>query len=525
MSLESWIEAVREPGSAVGTGPDGRAIVGVAADRIADAVARLHGEAGLPLDLLFATDDRATGSGFGLHAVLADDQGHRWVELVADLPADRPRFPSITPRVMAAHWYERYAHDMFGVVAEGHPDARRLVRHENVPAGVHPLRKDFAWDTRLPIADEPYPLGHVEGEGMFEIPVGPIHAGIIEPGHFRFNVAGERIITLEGKLFFTHKGVEKLLEGRSVADAMPFIERVAGDAAAAHATAFCQAAERIAGCQAPDAARLLRVVAVELERFTMHLHDVSNICGMGTGYTVMAANGFRIEERLRRLGARVFGHRFFRGLVVPGGVARALTAAEVADIERTVRDAWAEASSLVRLGLDSDTLRDRLETTGVLSREAAWAYGAKGVAARASGLGRDARQDHPHAAYDRLPTRPRVRTEGDVFARVMLRVDEMADAVESIRVASRLYREMGEAPETRVACDCRDGEALGWSESWRGQILDWVRVRGGVIDRAVVRDPSFCNWPLFGELGPGNIVPDFPLCNKSLDLSYSGTDL
>ncbi len=171
-------------------------------------------------------------------------------------PISRPirrRYDSLTRQVMAAHWYERYAQDMFGVCADGHPDSRRLVHHENVPAGTHPLRKDFAWDTRLAHANEPYPMGRVEGEGIFQIPVGPIHAGIIEPGHFRFNVAGERIITLEGKLFFTHKGVEKLLEGRSVADAMPFVERVSGDAAASHALAFCQAVETIAGCEVPDA--------------------------------------------------------------------------------------------------------------------------------------------------------------------------------------------------------------------------------------------------------------------------------
>jgi Ni,Fe-hydrogenase III large subunit/Ni,Fe-hydrogenase III component G len=497
-------------------------------------VARLHLQAGLPLDLLFATDDRSGGLGFGVHAVLALDRFHQWAEIVASLPADDPVYASLTREVMAAHWYERYAQDMFGIVAEGHPDGRRLVHHENVPAGVHPLRKDFRWDTRLAHADEPYPLGRVEGEGMFQIPVGPIHAGIIEPGHFRFNVAGERIITLEGKLFFTHKGVEKLLEGRTPDEALPLVERVSGDSAASHALAFCQAVETIAGCEIPLRARMLRVLAVELERFTMHLHDVANVCGMGTGYTVMAANGFRVKERLQRLSARLFGNRFFRGLIVPGGVASDLTPAQLEDVERTIDGAWAEASALVRLGLDSDTLRDRLETTGVLSREAAWAYGAKGVAARASGVDRDARRDHPHAGYGSwhggpgasgIAPRTRVRTEGDVFARVLLRVDEMEDSRGLVAAAVERCRNASCGPELRADGAMRDGDALGWAEGWRGQILDWVRMRGGVVDRAVIRDPSFCNWPLFGEIGPGNIVPDFPLCNKSLNLSYSGTDL
>jgi Ni,Fe-hydrogenase III large subunit/Ni,Fe-hydrogenase III component G len=525
MSARELLRAITGLDHDLPSAVDGRVAAWVPRPDFPRVAADLHTQAGVPLDLLFATDDRAEGRGFGVHAVFALDQAHEWIEIATELPAESPAYESLTRRVMAAHWYERYAQDMFGIRADGHPDGRRLVHHENVPAGTHPLRKDFAWDTRLAHASEPYPMARVEGEGMFQIPVGPIHAGIIEPGHFRFNVAGERIITLEGKLFFTHKGVEKLLEGRSVTEAMPFVERVSGDAAASHALAFCQAVEAIAGCHVPDSARMLRVLAVELERFTMHLHDIANICGMGTGYTVMAANGFRIVERLRRLSGRTFGNRFFRGFVLPGGVATRLTPEQLRDVEATVDAAWREASALVRLALDSDTLRDRLETTGVLTREAAWAYGAKGVAARASGVDRDARRDHPHAGYGSLSFIRRARSEGDVFARVLLRVDEMSDARDLIRAAADACRDRAAASECRADCVCSDGDALGWSESWRGQILDWVRVRGGVIDRAVIRDPSFCNWPLFGELGPGNIVPDFPLCNKSLNLSYSGTDL
>jgi Ni,Fe-hydrogenase III large subunit len=246
---------------------------------------------------------------------------------------------------------------------------------------------------------------------------------------------------------------------------------------------------------------------------------------MGTGYTLMAANGFRIKERLQRLSARLFGNRFFRGFVVPGGVARDLDAAALGDAWATLEDAWREARALVALGFGSDTLRDRLETTGVLARDAAWAYGAKGVAARASGLDRDARRDHPHAAYGEWTPTVRTRPQGDVFARVQVRVEEMGDSRDMLHRVIALCGDPRLAPETLAPCDAVTGDSLGWSESWRGQILDWVRTRGGVIDRAVIRDPSFCNWPLFAEIGPGNIVPDFPLCNKSLNLSYSGTDL
>lgn len=486
--------------------------------QLADAIVNVHGQR---LALLFATDDRAAGQGFGVHALFALDEAQGWIRLATSLPESDPRYPSLTRTVMAAHWYERYAMDMFGIVAEGHPDPRRLVHHENVPAGTHPLRKDFSWHARMAHADVPYPMHHVEGEGIYEIPVGPIHAGIIEPGHFRFNVAGERIITLEGKLFFTHKGVEKLLEGKTPDAALPFVERVSGDMAAAHALAFCQAVEDAAGTRVPERAAELRTLFVELERATMHVHDIANMCGMGTGFTVMAAQGFRIKERLMRLSARVCGNRFWRGMVVPGGVARDLPAEALADIRATAADAIREMQDLVAMARHSDGLRERLETTGVLSPAAARAYGALGVAARASGMPRDARIDHPHAGYAAHPPLLVTDTAGDAYARFRVRSRELQVAAGIIdRICAAAV-----AGAVRVPCAPADGVGLSAVESWRGEILTVVRLHGGTIDRCVIRDPSFCNWPLFGEIGPGNIVPDFPLCNKSLNLSYSGTDM
>ncbi|MDO8622290.1 MAG: NADH-quinone oxidoreductase subunit C, partial [bacterium] len=369
---------------------------------------------GFPLSVLFVTDDRGAGEGFGVHAVFAHDVAHERLVVTMRLPEKDPRYESLTKTIMAAHWYERYAMDMFGIIAEGHPDPRRLVHHENVPEATWPLRKDFAWNKKLGHADGAYPMHHVSGDGVFEIPVGPIHAGIIEPGHFRFNVAGERIITLEGKLFFTHKGVEKLLEGKTPAAALPYIERLSGDMAAAHALAFCQAAEAIAGTPVPARAAWLRALVTELERFTMHVHDIANIAGNGTGYTVMAAQGFRIKERLMRLSASVFANRFWRGFVVPGGVAADIPEATLRAIAATIDIAYHEVHNLLGMALTSDGFRERMETTGVLSREAAQAYGATGVAARASGWDRDVRRDFPYAAYNTLA--PRIITEnaGDV---------------------------------------------------------------------------------------------------------------
>lgn len=500
---------------------DGVTYATIAREQFAAAAHALVFTHQLPLSLLYGTDDRAQKAGFGVHALFADDLHHGWLVLSTSVPAEDPRYPSLTRTIMAAHWYERYLRDMFGVEPVGHPDLRRLVHHENVPVDTHPLRKDFAWDTKMKHASEPYPMHHIEGEGIFEIPVGPIHAGIIEPGHFRFNVAGERIITLEGKLFFTHKGVEKLVEGKTIEQALPFVERVSGDAAASHALAFAQAVESISSCDVPKRAHTMRTIFAELERITMHIHDLSNIAGMGTGYTFVAAQGFRIKERLMRLSDRICGNRFWRGAIVPGGCAYDLTESMTRDIRTTVQEAVAEMQTILGIALASDGLRERLETTGVLPFEAARALGAVGLPARASGVDRDVRRDHPYAAYGDAALPVGVKQDGDVYARYLLRMEELASS------ASLVEHMLSSLPvgSVQVPCPAADGIGLGAVESWRGEIVTVVRLVHGTIDRLVVRDPSFCNWALFGILGPGNIVPDFPLCNKSLNLSYSGTDL
>lgn len=481
----------------------------------------LNSKFGLRLALFYATDDRGETNTFGLHAIFSLDTEGEWLEVTTSLPNTDPSYESLTKTIMAAHWYERYAMDMFGLVAEGHPDPRRLVHHENIPLGTFPLRKDFAWDTKLEQADEAYPMHHVMGEGIYEIPVGPIHAGIIEPGHFRFNVAGERIITLEGKLFFTHKGVEKLLEGKTPTEALPFVERISGDMAASHALAFCQAVEAIADAKVPARALAIRSLLCELERLTMHVHDISNMCGMGTGFTVMAAQGFKLKEQLVQLSEKICGNRFWRGLIVPGGLAKDLTDEELKSIRETVARVSRAMQDLILMGRHQDGLRERLETTGVLKAEAARAYGAVGLPARASGLNLDVRRDHVYAFYSELKPEIVVLADGDVYARFKMRYRELEVTANLI---DKIVKKIP-AGATSVEVKAKDGSALSAVESWRGELISVVYLKDGKITRCVPRDPSFCNWALFGEIGPGNIVPDFPLCNKSLNLSYSGTDL
>lgn len=486
----------------------------------ADAQTGLTGS-GLALAHLYATDCRADKQVFGLHALLHDDSTHTWLWLSTTVPAHDPTYPSVTRRVMAAHWYERWIRDMFGIEPIGHPDLRRLVHHENIPEAQYPLRKEFAWNTQLEVADVPYLMRSVDGEGIFEIPIGPVHSGISEAGHFRLHVAGERLIMLESKLFFKHKGIEKLLEGKSLEQAVPYIERVSGDMTVAHAIAFAQAAETLAGTEISKRAQGLRTLFNELERVTMHIHDLAQMVGGGAGYTVIAGQSFRIKERLARLSQELFGNRFWRGQVVPGGVVRDVNANELQKIAIVVHEAIEEFLDLAELALHSDGLRDRLETTGALRKEAALAYGAVGVIARASGVDRDVRRDHPYAGYKRFIPVISVKVAGDVFARYSLRLEELKDS-------RRLIQEICKSPgEGRfiVKCDPQEGRAVSAVEGCRGEVLHVLYMKGGQIDRYVIRDPSFCNWPLFSEIGPGNVTSDFPLCYKSLGLSLSGTDL
>ena len=394
---------------------DGAVIVPRAQLRQFSAACVHHGR---PLVFMFATDERQLNKSYAVHAVFSAQDG--FLTLRSVLPENDPIYPSLKQSIMAANWFERLIGDQFGIVAEGHPDWRRLMHHENISEGVYPLRKDFAWDTKLLHADVPYPMHRVEGKGVYEIPVGPVHAGIIEPGHFRFNVRGERILTLEGKLFFTHKGVEKLVEGKTPQEALPFIERISGDMAVGHTLAFVQAVEQIVGVTVPERGLYLRIVWNELERITAHLFDIGNMGGMGTGFTFMAAQGFRMVEEMRRLHERVSGHRFLRGAIMLGG-ARNIDEQGMQNLLDTLERIEKEIRNVLDIAYGSDGLMERFETTGVLSRDAAIAYGARGIAARASGVDTDFRRDYPYAGYGRMPFKVAVKTAGDVRARFSVR--------------------------------------------------------------------------------------------------------
>ena len=486
----------------------------------------IHTHPGLrgTLSLLWAVDHRPAETRYELFYLFTLAEHRDWLLVATELHGNDRLFHSITPYVHAAQWYEREIRDMFGLIPKGHPDLRRLVRHEHWPKGTHPLRKEFSWDTILDRAQGEYAFRRIEGEGVFEVPVGPIHAGIIEPGHFRFSVAGEPIMQLEVRHFWKHRGIEKLFEQAQLRTGVALAERVSGDTTIGHSLAYCQAVETLLGITVPDRARYLRSLLLELERLHNHLGDVGAICN-DTAYALAHAHCSRLKERVMQLNDRLSGSRFLRGMNQVGGVTRDLTDEQLADTVTEVGRIEPDFSEIERILFANASLTDRLETTGVLTERIAMDHGVVGVVGRASGIDGDIRRDHPFAAYEKLSFKVPLYRYGDVRARMRVRLDEIH---ESIRLIRDIRAQILEGPIlAEPTAAPKPGEwALSAIEGWRGEILYIVMAgQDGQIHRCKVRDPSFVNWPAIQWAVTGNIVPDFPLINKSFNLSYAGNDL
>lgn len=476
------------------------------------------------LALQFAIDGRPGRETYELQYLFALESIRPWVLLTVELAGQDRLFPSITPSVHAAQWYEREIRDLFGLIPQGHPDLRRLVRHEHWPKGTHPLKKDFAWDAVMGRQQGEYRFPQIEGEGVFEIPVGPIHAGIIEPGHFRFSVAGEPIMQLEVRHFWKHRGVEKLFEQQPLLAAVPLAERVSGDTTVGHGLAYCQAVETLLGLDVPRRARYLRSFFSELERVHNHLGDVGAICN-DTAYALPHAHCSRMKERVMQLNDRLSGSRFLRDVLCVGGVARDVDRHSLGDAVDELNRIEQDFSELESIIVANASLTDRLESTGVLTERIARDHGVIGVVGRASGINQDVRRDRPFAAYDELSVNVALYRYGDVRARLRVRMDEIHESI-------RLIREIcTQIPDGPIHADPTRAPVCGeWAisavEGWRGEILYFVMAGDdGRIQRCKVRDPSFMNWPAIQWAVVGNIVPDFPLINKSFNLSYAGNDL
>jgi Ni,Fe-hydrogenase III large subunit/Ni,Fe-hydrogenase III component G len=476
---------------------------------------------------LVAGEDRAADDEIRVHYLLgvpAPSTSSRWslveVEVVTD--RRRPQLPTLAGLSFPASRFERELRDMLGVEPVGHPDPRPLVRHGFWPESFHPLREDAV----PPVFEDdgrPFPFTEVAGDGVYEIPVGPVHAGIIEPGHFRFSVLGETILKMRARLYFTHKGTEKLFEGRTPDEGVELAERISGDTGVGHALAFCQAIESLAGMEAPPGAAAIRTVLLELERLYNHIADVGALAA-DTGFAIGQSHCLRLREAALRLNKLVAGHRLLRGVVVPGGVR--ISAADLAAVELVPALARlaVDFDEVVGICLENTLVRDRLETTGRLAVDVARDFGVVGGVARSCGIGHDMRVDVPFAAYDRLRVAPVVETSGDVRARFLVRVRETRAAVGLIEEALELAR--GAVLRVPVGALRALTPSFGIVEAWRGRITHMaIAGQDGRLRRVKIVDPSFFNWPALARALEDSIVPDFPLCNKSFNLSYSGNDL
>ncbi|HET6356476.1 NADH-quinone oxidoreductase subunit C [Streptomyces sp.] len=440
-------------------------------------------------------------------------------ELHVHLDADRPEVPTLAHMSFPAGRFEREMRDLFGIVPRDHPMPRRLVRHFHWPRGWYPMLPDAGPPPPFAEQEGPYPFLEVEGDGVYEIPVGPVHAGLIEPGHFRFSVVGETILKLKARLWFVHKGIEKLFQGRSVAAGLPLAERISGDTAVGHALAYCLAVEEATGMAVPATAQRARALLLELERLHNHVADLGMLCN-DVGHSILNAHAQRVREQLLRLNAEITGHRLLRGGVMPGGAAL-----HALPDPRRLKAIGADIREIAGLALDQSTVRDRFTGTAVLTAEAARDIGCLGYVARASGLpGTDARIGHPFSMYDCEIAVP-VRDTGDVLARFLVRAEEIDVSLALIEhLTERLARGAVLAPTPAPGVGA--GSGVGIVEGWRGTITTRIELApNGTLARVKPVDPSFFNWPALPVALADTIVPDFPLTNKSFNLSYAGNDL
>lgn len=438
---------------------------------------------------------------------------------VISIDAAGGRFPAIGQMHAPAIRLERAIKDLFGLEPEGAPDLRPWLDHGD-------------WNVQEPLgranpvtAPAAYRFLPADGESLHQIPVGPVHAGIIEPGHFRFTCNGETIVRLEERLGYVHKGIEGLMAGADLERAAKLAGRVSGDSTVAYALAFARAVEAALGIETPLRAIWLRALMAELERLANHFGDIGAVCN-DAAFALMHAHCGVLRERVLRASYAAFGHRLMRDRIVPGGVTVDLSPEGLDSIRALLDEARRSFPRLIKLYDNTASLQDRTVGTGMLRPELAARFGAGGYVGRASGRNFDARRKPGYAPYGDLNFAVPVRSDGDVNARIWIRINEAEQSMGLIdQILDRL-------PQGAIAASLSNArrssscEGLGLVEGFRGDILVWLRLGGdGKIQRCHLRDPSWFQWPLLEAVIEGNIVGDFPLCNKSFNCSYSGHDL
>ena len=469
----------------------------------------------------WATDETPFGRGFGIFACYR--WGAEYLIVKTEVPVDDPAFPSLTKKFVPAYRFERQIKSLMGVTPVGHPDPRPWIKFEDWPEDAWPLRKTFDAAKPMTRVKGEYKWARAEGEGVYEIPVGPVHAGIIEPGHFRFQAVGETVINLEERLGYVHKGIEKRFETLSWQEGARLAGRVSGDTTVAHALAYCMALEAMTGSRVPERALWLRALFLERERIANHLGDLGAICN-DAAFAFMLYQTMTLKEMLVRTNQSLFGHRFMMEKVVPGGVSADIDSKGEEAILTEMDYLSKEFERLVVIYDENSSLDDRVRETGVLAPEKARELGVVGIVARASGLNLDCRLQNPFPPYDRIRVNVPVLISGDVHARAWVRVEEIRD---SIRMIREILRDLP-AGEVSAVVEPPAPGVCGFAavEGWRGEIIYWLQAGPkGEVNRCMVRDPSSLSWLGLEQAIHGNIVPDFPLCNKSFNQSYSGHDV
>ncbi len=421
-----------------------------------------------------------------------------------------PQTDSIATEHHSAVWFERKMHDDYGIRFDKSFDTRPLLHHERFPQGLAAMRKSFTQTAIAPAPYRPYKYETIGGDGVFEVSVGPIHAGIIEPGHFHFSQAGEAMLHQEVRHFYKYRGIEKMLEGKSPREAKPIIERISGNESIAYQIAWAQILSDAMQTPIPEPMRAWHAILLETERIIHHLTDLGFIPN-DAGFAAALAYASRLAEETRRTLAQMSGHRFGFGAVTLDGTAPRIDLGFFTRLKEELErfDQW--------IG-DIPSLWDRFDTTGRLTAENARRYACVGVVAKACGIAVDVRSEDPFYRAHGFETA--LESSGDVAARFRLRIQEVGQSIALIERFARLLE-----PVAAISAPIADGEYMTRTESSIGELFCYMEIREGVIARFFARDPSFINWQALHLMMPGNIIPDFPLINKSCDLSYAGNDL
>jgi len=460
-------------------------------------------------------------------AVYVTLEGAIWLSLPV-LPEDgQLLYPDLSASFPAALRMQRAAADLSGVHARVATDTRAWLNHGAWPASHHPLQHNaMQWPALAATELVNYPFVKVEGDGVHEIAVGPVHAGVIEPGHFRFSVVGERVLRLEQRLGYTHKGIERRMTQLEPVQAARLAGRVSGDSTVAYAWAYCMALEGATQTVIPERAAWLRAVMLERERVANHLGDLGAL-GNDAAFAFGLAQFSRLREDWLRASMDAFGHRLMMDCVVPGGVRADIDREHSDKLAQLCDSVAAEVHTLFGIYEAHSGLQDRFLATGRVAPELASRLGLTGLAGRASSQSWDLRSDHPWLPYSALAVAMATHDAGDVAARVLVRFEEV---FESLRLIRRMLADLPSSPvQCAVILPLNAARGAGWVEGWRGEVfvaldLDGLE-QGSRIRRCHLHDPSWQNWPVLEHAILGNIVPDFPLINKSFNLSYSGHDL